>query len=400
MVLRLKIFSCLMMWLLTGNLSSTFCQSTDAFVNTLFPAIPVFDKIYQQQFPGNQLTKIQKANQKKFQGKYKNCKSDIRCVCNVFLMKNTSKDQAIREEYIYQFQPILKYYQFKVDDSFTANQIIDSLSGKIYQSSREIIERFALGKKGIYPKIDSMSFSIDNKIFAEKVDSAAKEILQNTQNFTYSIEPLVYFSIALLKINGRDEAVRFYPDIIKENAASIKKIKSVKFDSYPYSALLTPGYGPSDLAIPLSSTGRSRCDKVFEEFSKGQAPFIILSGGFVHPYKTPYCEAIEMKKYLIEEKKLSDSCIIIEPYARHTTTNVRNTSRQAFIYGIPSEKKIRIVSSPDQELYISSPLFEPRCKQELGRLPYRAMGRDDADNLYFVPAKEALILNPNDPLDP
>jgi hypothetical protein len=400
MIFLRKVISCLILSGLGGFFSSSFSQNTNAYINTLFPAIPVFDKIYQQQFPAYELAKIQKANQKKFFGKYKNCKSDIRCICDVFLIKNTEKEKEISEEFLYQFQPILKYYQFNEDAGFTANQLKDSLSVKIYQSSMEIIERYALGKKGIYPQIDSMSFSIDNKIFAEKVDSAAKSILQNPQNFTYSIEPSVYFSIALLKINGRDEAIRFYPDIIKENEASIKKIKSVNFDSYPYSALLTPGYGPSDLSTPLSTTGRSRCDKVFEEFSKGQAQFIILSGGFVHPFKTPYCEAIEMKKYLVEEKKLSDSCIIVEPYARHTTTNVRNASRLAFIYGIPSEKKIRIVSSTDQEFYISSPLFELRCKQELGRLPYREIGRDAVDNLYFIPAKESLILNPNDPLDP
>lgn len=400
MALLRKMISCLWVWVLCGNFSSSIGQNVDAYLNTLFPAVSVFDKIYNQQFSEKDRNKFQQKNQKNTWNNYKNCNADLTCICEVFLKKNASKDKAISEEYHYQIQPILKFYDIRHNVTINATQLRDSLSSWIYQTSKEIIERFGLGKKGTYPKIDSMSYSTGSKFFIEKVDSAAKSILKTPQYFTYAYEPAVYFSIALLKINGRDEATRFYPDIAIENAAAIKKMKSLNFQRFPYSALLTPGYGPSDLFTPLSATGRSRCEKVFEEFSKGQAPFIILSGGFVHPYKTQYCEALEMKKYLVNEKKLSDSCIIVEPYARHTTTNVRNAARLIDIYKLPFENKIRIVSSPDQELYISSPLFELRCKQELGRLPYQALGRDDAEHLYFIPSNDALILNPNDPLDP
>ena len=70
-------------------------------------------------------------------------------------------------------------------------------------------------------------------------------------------------------------------------------------------------------------------------YRQHQAPFIIVSGGRVHPYHTPYNEAFEMKKYLMDVWQIPESAIIIEPHARHTTTNFRNAARIMFRNGFP-----------------------------------------------------------------
>ena len=72
-------------------------------------------------------------------------------------------------------------------------------------------------------------------------------------------------------------------------------------------------------------------------------PFIIVSGGRVHPFKTQYIEAVEMKHYMIDVLGIPTSAIIIDPFARHTTTNVRNAGHMIMDYGF---QKINGLWSP------------------------------------------------------
>ena len=62
-----------------------------------------------------------------------------------------------------------------------------------------------------------------------------------------------------------------------------------------------------------------------------------MSGGFVHPAQTPYAEAIEMKKALIADFSIPQEAILVDPHARHTTTNMRNAARLLYRYAIPFE---------------------------------------------------------------
>jgi hypothetical protein len=67
-----------------------------------------------------------------------------------------------------------------------------------------------------------------------------------------------------------------------------------------------PGLGTVRLG-KAESDGAQRTDVAAELFRQKKAPLIIVSGGHVHPMQTPYCEAIEMKKYLIEKYKISET---------------------------------------------------------------------------------------------
>jgi hypothetical protein len=131
---------------------------------------------------------------------------------------------------------------------------------------------------------------------------------------------------ALLRAAGRDEAFRYGPDASLENQAAIDAIAGIDFDAYPYTAILVPGQGPTDDTTALNPAGINRINTAVARWRAGLAPLLLVSGGHVHPDKTPFCEAIEMRRYLIDELGIPAAAIVVDPYARHTTTNLRNAA--------------------------------------------------------------------------
>src|SRR5690606_31631357 len=132
--------------------------------------------------------------------------------------------------------------------------------------------------------------------------------------------------LRFLEINERWDAAQLEPMSEGVNAAAIERIKTTNWANYPYASLLVLGAGPSQYHQPISPGGILRCRMAARVYKSGLAPFIIVSGGRVHPYKTPYIEAVEMKKYLIDVHGIPADAIIVEPHARHTTTNMRNAA--------------------------------------------------------------------------
>ncbi|MEI7670173.1 MAG: YdcF family protein, partial [Pseudomonadota bacterium] len=129
------------------------------------------------------------------------------------------------------------------------------------------------------------------------------------------------------------------------------------------------------------------------------APFIIPSGGKVHPYKTIYNEALEMKRFMMEKLQIPESAIIIDPHARHTTTNMRNSVRLMFRYGIPFDKIGLVCTTRGQSNMVSSTLPD-RCLRELKLVPYKNGKRLSETLSEFYPLKDALHINPLEPIDP
>jgi hypothetical protein len=182
------------------------------------------------------------------------------------------------------------------------------------------------------------------------------------------------------------------------NRTVIEHIPSIAWASFPYSLILVPGQGPEQPGIAIDPMSITRCRLAAERYRKGLAPLIVVSGGHVHPNKTPYAEAVEMKKYMVKELGIPDNAILIEPHARHTTTNMRNTARIVYRFGIPDTMKILTVSDPVQSSYI--PIMEKRFMDELKCIPYRDMRVLSAEENEFYPVRNALQSNPLDPLDP
>jgi hypothetical protein len=182
------------------------------------------------------------------------------------------------------------------------------------------------------------------------------------------------------------------------NADAVQRIAGVRWASYRYSLILVPGQGPEEEGLPLDPMGIKRCKIAAERYQRGLAPFIVVSGGHVHPNKTPYSEAVEMRKYLVQELHISENAILIDPHARHTTTNLRNVARMVYRFKIPDNKKILTVTNPDQSAYI--PKMKKRFLDELRYIPYRGMKILNKEENEFYPVRNALQANPFDPLDP
>ncbi len=228
------------------------------------------------------------------------------------------------------------------------------------------------------------------------------------QTLTNENTDTLFFTLAsftaqrLLAINGADNAARHEPLEEGINKAAYKKISSTDWSKYPYSVVLILGSGPSDSVTALSPTGRLRCDTAVLRFLAGLVPFIVVSGGYVHPEGTKYCEALEMKKYLMQQYHIPEQAIITEPFARHTTTNIRNTNRLIYRYAIPSNKPVLVISSQSHISTITDTAhtFDNRNLRELGYLPYNNMNRKAPSEATYLPNLNSLQMDPNDPLDP
>jgi uncharacterized SAM-binding protein YcdF (DUF218 family) len=105
-----------------------------------------------------------------------------------------------------------------------------------------------------------------------------------------------------------------------------------------------------------------------------------------------------MKKYMVEKLGLPDAAVFIEPHARHTTTNLRNTARMVYAFGFPADKTMLIVTDVSQSRSIVD--MAERCRKELGYVPYRDLKRLSEVETSCLPVPEARQPDPFDPLDP
>jgi hypothetical protein len=269
------------------------------------------------------------------------------------------------------------------------------------------IDVYAAGKKPNYPNIDSISFNTRDPLNNNEFRSQYVNLLDHSASLIAAecrLHP-AFFSIPLtaalhfIEINERDQAADYEPMTSGENKAACDKIKTIPWDKYAYSLILVPGAGPDEPAAPLSAEGMIRCRLAALQYRQGAAPFIVVSGGKVHPYKTKYCEAVEMKRFLIEKLHIPASAVIIEPHARHTTTNMRNTVRLMFRYGIPFTKKAMVCTTREQSAWVDHTLVA-RCVKELNEAPYKPGNRLSETEVEFYPLTDALHINPKEPLDP
>lgn len=261
------------------------------------------------------------------------------------------------------------------------------------------ISVYADGKKPNYPNIDSISFNAHDPRYVSLLYNASSLTAEeNRMRPTFFSIPLTA-ALRFIEINEREQAADYEPMDKGENKAACDRIGTVKWDAYKYSLIMVPGAGPEEPAVALSAEGMLRCRFAALQYQQGLAPFIVTSGGKVHPYKTKYCEAIEMKNYLIDKLHIPANAILIDPHARHTTTNMRNTVRMIHRYGIPFDKVALTCTTRGQSTMIEKTLID-RCKKELNEAPYKNGKRLSATEMEFYPQLEALQINPLEPIDP
>lgn len=264
-----------------------------------------------------------------------------------------------------------------------------------------IIRQFGLGEKMRYPHIDSASYVVTSRMYRivlKDIMASMDEIAKD--NFDVFYKPSLAIAMQLMAANDRDEPARLEPLEEGINKAAFEQVSKTDWTKYRYAAIVLPGAGPELTTTPVSPDGKIHCDVAARRYLAGEAPFIIPTGGYCYPFQGPYCEAVEMKKYLMEKYNIPASAIIAEPQARHTTTNIRNANRLMIRYGIPTGKPSLFVTSMSQTSYAANDRFDERNRRELGYLPYKNKKRLSVHEIEFYPVQESLHMDPLDPLDP
>ena len=287
-------------------------------------------------------------------------------------------------------------YEQKSDAEILAQAWRDAAKGV-----NHILDVFGLGKNAAYKDIDNISYDVNSDEYLKLVKQKYSEIKPSKDALFF--EPTLAYAMKLLEINRRDEAGRHEPLEAKDNFKAFKNLKNIKWNDYSYSVILVLGSGPSAAlgdAPSIGKIGMARADEAVKLFQAKQAPLLILSGGYVHPARTPYCEAVEMKKYIMQKYAIPEEAILIEPHARHTTTNVRNAARIMFRDRIPTDKKSLITSSESHIDYVIGDAFKKRFMDEIGFVPMQIFTRISPVTVEFIPLKDALFMNSMETLDP
>ena len=265
------------------------------------------------------------------------------------------------------------------------------------QSINRVFNVYINGDMPRYAKIDSISFNRMDGAYMEKARGLMVRI--SGRKHALFFEEGLSAALEVLKWNERKEAWQFEPLAGGLNQAPYTRVGETDFSKFRYSMILVPGLGPEIPGQALDPKGAKRCEEGAERYKNGLAPFIVVSGGNVHPFKTPFNEAVEMKKYMVEKLGIPAEVIFIEPHARHTTTNLRNTSRMIFRFGIPGDKPLLIVTDSSQASYIAGGM-KNTAMRDLGYLPYGKLKVLSPVELEFYPVKQSLQPDPFDPLDP
>lgn len=264
----------------------------------------------------------------------------------------------------------------------------------------EVLRIYGVGKLPRYPLIDGSDEAFGTSAFAAVVADAVLLATAQASDPAVTGDPSLSLALALLDANDKNAAIAFEPLDQRYNAGAVAKARRLDWSRFPNTAIIALGVGPEDPSTALSARGKANVRMAAELFAQGLAPFIIVSGSAVHPRDTPHVEAIEMRRALIERFGIPADAIIVEPYARHTTTNLRNATRRLIALRAPLNRDTLVVSNVGHIDAIASPAFTARNQRELGYQPGRIGPRPSPNTITFRPDATSLRIDPLDPLDP
>jgi hypothetical protein len=277
--------------------------------------------------------------------------------------------------------------------------------GPAAQAAREIeginviVRTYGLGQVPRYSAIDG-SGTIAPEETRARLAAATWLSQAPREGSAQTLDPSADFALALLDASDRTDAIGFEPMTGGLNATPMKRAHGLDWKRYRYSAMIVTGVGPETPDMPLSPFGKYHLRLAATRFAEGDIPFIIVTGGRAHPRATRFTEAEEMRRALIERYGVPADAIVIEPYARHTTTNLRNATRLLLAMHAPLAMDTLIVCNPVQSATIESPAFQERNRAELGYRPGTIGRRLSPTALEFRPALQSGRVDPRDPLDP
>ncbi len=277
--------------------------------------------------------------------------------------------------------------------------------GAAAQTRREIeginvvLRTFGLGQLPRYPQIDGTG-PIDPSETRARLQAADWLSRTPRARSAQALDPSMDFALSLLDVSDRTDAIGFDPLTGGLNAAAVNRARSLDWKRWHYTAMIVTGVGPETPDTTLSPFGKYHIRLAADRFARGDIALIIVTGGRAHPRATRFTEAEQMRAALIERYGIPADAIAIEPYARHTTTNLRNATRLLAALGAPLDKDALIVCNPGQSETIAGAAFAQRNLTELGYVPGQVGGRLSPTELEFRPSPLSLRVDPRDPLDP
>lgn len=339
---------------------------------------------------------------------YSHC-NDIQCLVNTLLYSDSEKVTIQHElgKLYHKSKTVRSFVHDKIRASHfyeLSNSLNDSLLlihawNEEVKGMTHIVNAYLLHRDLIYPAIDSAKYSTTSKGYFDTIKSLINDELPENKSNRLFFTPLSHLTLAILQLNGRNEAGRFEP-LSLANSAAYKSAGKTAWSRYTYSAILVFGAGPGKETIHFSKENQMRCDSAIALYKKGIAPFIIVSGGFVHPFMTHHCEAVEMSNYLVNQCNIPANVVIIEPYARHTTTNIRNANRILIENKFPLNKPVLGVSSKSHIDYIVGQQFVDVLHRDISFVPFAGMRRVSVCEASYLPLISSMQINSQEPLDP
>ncbi len=262
------------------------------------------------------------------------------------------------------------------------------------------IDIFAMGQASRPAGTDLAVYDVKSPAFARMMQIMVAVVGSDPRSFELFFQSSLHFAVELLRLHGRDDAGRHEPLEAGENRAVVARMRATAWGQFPYTMIVVLGSGPDRDGVALSAVGRLRLILAVREFHEKRAPFLLVSGGNVHPNLTPYSEALEMKKALITQFGIPESAILVDPQARRTTTNLRNAVRLMYRYGVPFDRKGLILTDQLHSATIEAPAFAERCVRDFGYVPVRMGARVSPFDLEFIPSIDSLHADALDLLDP
>ncbi len=267
-------------------------------------------------------------------------------------------------------------------------------------ATNRVIAVYAKGGAPRYPVIDATIFNMALPQMTDVLSAHGVATAAQARGTDLFFDPALRYAAGLLQMNERIDAGNFRPLLGGDNAETNRAIGRMNWRGKPYTALLVFGHGPEDAQSRTGVMGHIRLLIAADMFARGVAPFIIVSGGNVHPNRTPFNEAVEMKRLLITQYGVPADRILIEPHARHTTTNLRNCARLLLAAQFPTDRPALVVSDHRTIQYIGSDVLAQRNLAEMGVQPGRLTQGPDQFTLAFTPDPVAFHVEAIDPLDP
>jgi hypothetical protein len=263
-----------------------------------------------------------------------------------------------------------------------------------------ILDVYGKGGTPPYPEIDGPIGKKGSQRLAADIAVAASIIEVGRDEAIAAFDYSIGLTLALIDVNDRLDAIAFEPIDKGLNSEAFQHARKLDWSRYRYTSIIVLGAGPEDLLTPLSARGKLHIKVAAQRYFDGLAPFVIVSGAAVHPRETRFVEAVEMRRALIERYGVPAHAIVIEPYARHTTTNLRNSARLLMSMKAPMDRDALVLSDPRHIDAVESSQFVARNQRELGYQPGKIGKRTSPFDIVFRPSPDSARIDPLDPLDP